>query len=315
MSERMFTQAELDALCRPPRDQMLAVLADGDGAAVKAKYAALEDAFLLFHQVYHRWVALEQAFLYERYGHEGLYKAVSINPIALHAMRMEMTPAELLQGSRSAKDEMNGLIDAGDAVAIMRRYDELERGFRNVHDLYREWLSLLLSHVYREYGIDALEQCLRHSSGARWMPWMMEEVETDARVRIVNWTALMLANFASFRLEEDDEKFTLHQDPCGSCGRQIRMGCHELPLDLAIVKEKHPITFNEGNVTVYQTHLAVMHTIMPIERIGAPWPAIRCPAGATGGPCRIVLFKNAKTAAAEDYERVGLRKPKTAAHA
>ncbi|MGE0337168.1 MAG: hypothetical protein AB7O21_16445, partial [Gammaproteobacteria bacterium] len=120
---------------------------------------------------------------------------------------------------------------------------------------------------------------------------------------------LLLGNFASIRIEEDDEKFILHQDPCGSCGRQIRQGCHAPPVDLAIVKEKHPITFNAGNVTVYQAHLAVMHTIMPIERIGAPWPAIRCPAGASGGPCQIVLFKNPRTAAAEDYARVGMCKP------
>lgn len=309
MAERMFTQAELDALCRPPRAQFEEVLASGDKVAAQAKYAALEEAFLLFHEIYHRWVALEQAFIFEQWGHEGLYKAVSINPIALHAMRLEMTPDELLQGSKSAQDEMRRLIEAGEVEAVLLRYDALERGFRNVHDLYREWLSLLLSHVYREYGIDALEQCLRHSSDARWMPWMLEEVKTDARTRIVNWAALMLANFASFRLEEDDEKFTIYQDPCGSCGRQIRQGCHAPPLDLAIVKEKHPITFNAGNVTVYQAHLAVMHTIMPIERIGAPWPAIRCPAGASGGPCRIILYKNPLTAAPEDYERVGMSVP------
>lgn len=307
MPDRMFSQAELDALCTPPREQLAALVEAGDWLAAKAKYATLEEAFLLFHEIYHRWVALEQAFIYEQWGHEGLYKAVSINPIALQAMRMQMTADELRQGSTSARAEMDALIDTGDATAIMQRYDELERGFRNIHDLYREWLSLLLSHVYREYGIDALEQCLRHSSDARWMPWMMEEVDLDAATRIKTWTALMLANFASFRLEEDDEKFTLYQDPCGSCGRQIRQGCHAPPLDLAIVREKHPITFNEGNVTVYQAHLAVMHTIMPIERIGAPWPAIRCPAGATGGPCRIVLYKNARTAAPEDYARVGMR--------
>lgn len=309
MTVRMFSQAELAALCTPPRDQLLAALATGDKAAAKATYAALEDAFRTFHEIYYRWVALEQAFLYEQYGHEGLFKAVSINPIVVHAMQLGMTSEELLHGGRSVKDEMNALIDTASTDAVMRRYDSLERGFRNLHDLYREWLSLLLSHVYREYGVDALERCLRHSSDARWMPWMLEDVTHDVRQRLREWTALLLGNFASIRIEEDDEKFILHQDPCGSCGRQIRQGCHAPPVDLAIVKEKHPITFNAGNVTVYQAHLAVMHTIMPIERIGAPWPAIRCPAGASGGPCQIVLFKNPRTAAAEDYARVGMCKP------
>lgn len=309
MSNRMFSQAELDAMSRPPREQLVAALASGDATAAKTRYAALEAAFLLFHDIYRRWVALEQEFIFSNYGHEGLTKAGAIERVVLHGMRLGMTPEELLQGSTPAAEEMAALIDRGDHAAVLRRYDELERGFRNVHDLYREWLSLLLTYVYREHGVDALEACLRHSSEARWMPWMLEEVKRDARERITEWAALMLANFATFRLEEDDEKFTLHQDPCGSCGRQIRQGCHEPPLDIAIVTEKHPITFNAGNVTVYQTHLAVMHTIMPIEKIGAPWPAIRCPAGATGGPCQIVLYKDALRAAPEDYTRVGLAPP------
>lgn len=308
MSSHMFTQPELDAMCRPPREQLALSLAIGDKTAAKQKYAELEEAFLAFHEIYYHWVALEQAFIYQNYGHDGLVKAVSINPVIVAAMKLDISVDELLHGGLSAKAEMNALLDTAGNEEVMRRYDQLEKGFRNIHDLYREWLSLLLSHVYREYGIDALERCLRHSSDARWMPWMLEDVTHDVRQRLREWTALLLGNFASIRLEEDAEKFLLYQDPCGSCGRQIRQGCHSAPLDLAIVKEKHPITFMEGNVTVYQAHLAVMHTIMPIERIGAPWPAIRCPAGASGGPCTIVMYKDPHTAAPEDYARVGMRR-------
>jgi hypothetical protein len=141
------------------------------------------------------------------------------------------------------------------------------------------------------------------------MPWMMEDITHDPQERIRSWITLLLGNFAKIRVEEDDEKFTIFQDPCGSCGRQIRDGCYKPPLNLAVVKEKHPITFNSGEVTVYQAHLAVMHTIMPIERIGAPWPAIVCPKGATGGPCRIFMYKNPRAAAPEHYAMVGLTRP------
>ena len=36
-----------------------------------------------------------------------------------------------------------------------------------------------------------------------------------------------------------------------------------------------------------------MHTIMPLERIGAPWPPIHCPKTA-GEPCRILFYKDPK---------------------
>jgi hypothetical protein len=65
----------------------------------------------------------------------------------------------------------------------------------------------------------------------------------------------------------------------------------------------------EGDVTVYQAHIAVMHTIMPIERIGAPWPAIDCAKGATGGTCRVMMYKDPRTAAPEHYAMVGMPQP------
>ena len=309
MTTRLFTQDELDAMCRPPREQMYAALETGDRAEAKAKYAELEESFLAFHDIYHHWVATEQEFIYETHGHEGLAKAAPISAVLAEALKLDMSVGEVLNCSKSAIDRMNALIDKGDVEEVKKLYDYMEKGFRDLHDLYREWVSLLLSHVYREYGIDELEQCLRFSSDKRWMPWMMDDITHDATARLQSWVALLLGNFATLRIEEDGEKFTLFQDPCGSCGRQIRQGCLKPPLNLALVKEQHPLSFLDGNVSVYQAHIAVMHTIMPIERIGAPWPAIVCEKGATGGLCRVIMYKDPRTAAPEHYAMVGMQQP------
>jgi len=306
---RLFTQAELDALCRSPQEQMAVALASGDKEATKRKYAELEDAFLGFHDIYHHWVATIQEFIYERYGHDALAKAAPLGAVLAETLKLDMSVGEVLNCSKSAKERMAALIETGTADEVKKLYTYLEKGFQDLHDLYREWVSLLLSHVYREYGVEALEQCLRFSSEKRWMPWMLEDITHDAKERVCSWISLLLGNFATIRVEEDDEKFTIFQDPCGSCGRQIRAGCYKPPLNLSVVQEKHPITLNSGEVTVYQAHLAVMHTIMPIERIGAPWPAIVCPGGASDGPCRIFMYKNPRTAAPEHYTRVGVAQP------
>ncbi len=308
-AQRLFTQDELDAMCRPPKEQMATALENGDQESAKKKYAELEEAFLAFHNIYYHWVATAQEFIYEQYGHEGLAKATPLGTVLVEALKLNMSVGEVLNCSKSAKERMVVLIDAADTEETMKFYIYMEKGFQDLHDLYREWTSLLLSHVYREYGIEALEQCLRFSSEKRWMPWMMDDVTHDPKERLQSWVKLLLGNFATIRLEEDDEKFTIFQDPCGSCGRQIRNGCYKPPLNLAVVKESHPISYNRGEVTVYQAHLAVMHTIMPIERIGAPWPAIVCPEGASGGPCQIFMYKNPHTAAPEHYEMVGMQKP------
>lgn len=308
-TQRLFTQTELSDLCRLPKDQMAAVCESGDKEAAKMKYIELENAFLAFHDIYYHWVATIQEFIYEHYGHDGLAKATPLGAVLMEALKLNMSVQEVLDCSQSAKERMTALIDAGNMAEAKKLYAYLEKGFQDLHDLYREWLSLLLSHVYREHGVAALAQCLRFSSEKRWMPWMMEDITHDPKRRLQDWISLLLGNFATLRVEEDDEKFTIFQDPCGSCGRQIRAGCHKPPLNLAVVKERHPLTFNRGGVTVYQAHIAVMHTIMPIERIGAPWPAIVCPEGENGGPCRIFMYKNPRAAAPEHYAMVGMKQP------
>jgi hypothetical protein len=48
---------------------------------------------------------------------------------------------------------------------------------------------------------------------------------------------------------------------------------------------------HHGDVPVYRTHVAVMHDLMPLERIGTRWPEITCPQGVSGGECTVVLRK------------------------
>ena len=112
-AEGLFTQAELGAMCRSPREQMAAALENGDKEAAKKKYAELEEAFLAFHDIYYHWVATAQEFIYERYGHEGLAKAVPLGAVLVEALKLNMSVGEVLNCSKSAQERMTALIDAG----------------------------------------------------------------------------------------------------------------------------------------------------------------------------------------------------------
>ena len=50
------------------------------------------------------------------------------------------------------------------------------------------------------------------------------DIERPPEVRIRTWAAMLHGNFADIRVDEDDEKFVITQDPCGSCGRQLASG-------------------------------------------------------------------------------------------
>ena len=305
---RLFTRAELDALCLDGTGRVMAALDSGDKARAKEVYVDVESAFREFHEIYTKWVATIFEFLFEHHGHEEMAKAIPLENMLAGAFRMGLTLGEVTTASDSPQRRMELLIESGDTVGAKKFYVEIEKACRDMHDFYREWVSWLLSHVYREYGVEELNRCLRYSSEKGWMPWMMEDITHDVQTRLRDWTRLLaVGNFATITIEEDDEKFILTQNPCGSCGRQHNDGRHEPPWNLAVIKEKHPITFNRGEVTAYRTHIAVMHTIMPIERIGVPWPVIQCP-GVKGGTCKILLYKDPRQAAPEHYEMVGMSK-------
>ena len=137
---------------------------------------------------------------------------------------------------------------------------------------------------------------------------MPDDIARDPETRIRTWAGMLQGNFATVRVEEDDDKFVITQDPCGSCGRQLAAGRHPGPFDHATVAEVHPITFDRGDVPVYRTHVAVMHFLVPEARIGVPWPVVACPRGTVAAPCRIHLYKDPLDPAAR-VDAAALRAP------
>jgi hypothetical protein len=164
--------------------------------------------------------------------------------------------------------------------------------WRDEHDRGLDAVCAQISHVYRTHGIDVLEQSMRAVGDETLLAWMPRDIERPPEVRIRTWTAMLQGNFAEITIAEDDEKFVITQDPCGSCGRQLECGAFPGPLDHAIVTEMHPITFERGDVPIYRTHVAVLHFLAPEERLGVPWPVVACPRGTVPGPCRVTLYKD-----------------------
>ena len=82
--------------------------------------------------------------------------------------------------------------------------------------------------------------------------------------------------------------------------------------DIAIVREACPLSFGDGGVPVYRTHVAVFHYLLPMERGGVPWPVIRCPRQLGTGPCRVLLYKDPSRTPPEHATEMGM--PPTRAH-
>jgi hypothetical protein len=190
------------------------------------------------------------------------------------------------------RDAVRACLADGDREGACAVFGRLETSMRIVHDNACVRAVAALSHVYRTYGIEGLESCIRHAGERTLLNFMPHDLARGPAERIKQWSRMMLGNFASITVDEYDDRFVITQDPCGTCTRQVTDGCYAPPVDLAVVRERCPLTFGQGDMPVYRTHVAVMHYLQPLERIGVPWPAIECPAGVTDGPCRVTIYKD-----------------------
>jgi hypothetical protein len=121
---------------------------------------------------------------------------------------------------------------------------------------------------------------------------------------------LSVGAFSELQITEEDDRWVVHQLVCGNCGRQLRDRYADASWGLEIVTEQGPLTFGQPQLTIYQTHLAVIHPMYAIDIVGAPWPSFECVGMRRHGDhCRLVVYKDPATTAPEYYAMVGKTAP------
>jgi hypothetical protein len=177
------------------------------------------------------------------------------------------------------------------SVVDLDGYDALEGRLRRVHDARVDLVSLLWTAVHEVGGREALESVLRELAEGSLLRWMVDDVAQPLEDRLREWTAVMRANFTQISIQEHAEGFTITADPCGSCSRQLAEG-RSAAEGLAVVEPFAPEHVGSEPVPVYRSHVGLMHWALPVERTGAPWPVIHCPAGTGWGPCQLTLHED-----------------------
>ncbi|MFA5884929.1 MAG: hypothetical protein WDA60_13845 [Acidimicrobiia bacterium] len=274
---RLLDDATLAELGRDPVERVRDAVERGDAAAAADLAARARRGWARGIDGFRAWIVHTLAFLTDRFGatEAGLALGEVIAAVATWTPWSSAEPTPETTGI--------ALLDALRADA---------RVARDEHDRWLDAVCVALTHVYRIHGVDVLRDAIEYAGDQTLLAWMPDDIGRDPVARVRTWTAMLQGNFASVSVSEDDAKFTVTQDPCGSCGRQLAAGRHPGPLDLATVREVHPITFERGDVPVYRTHVAVMHFLVPEARIGVPWPVVACPRGLDAAPCRIHLYKD-----------------------
>lgn len=285
MSDEPLSEAALRRLGRTPRQCVVEAMADGPDAT-RAEVSGWEHRYRRALKGLTTWLDQSTLALQQRPG--------GAAALARALARSEVPPpgggteADLRTVATRHADQVAEALRTDGVEAATALYDEVEAAHRRIHDGRLDLVSLVWSELVALGGRDALEDCLRSLADTSLMLWMATDRQQDLAARASEWAAVMRANFSSITVTQDADGVTFTSDPCGSCSRQILAGRPEA-LGLETVAPFAPEHVGPDAVTVYRAHVGLMHWLMPLERVGEPWPLIRCPRGQGTGPCSLTL--------------------------
>jgi hypothetical protein len=126
-----------------------------------------------------------------------------------------------------------------------------------------------------------------------------------------------------FELIEEEDRFILRFDPCGSGGRIIRGDSiegtparMEPPYNWKTSEDPRPWNHFTKGICLYCEHCIILMEEMPIDRFGYPVRVVDPPVYPDNNPdpglrqkCQWQMFKDPTSIPAEYYQRVGRTKP------
>jgi len=288
-STRLFTDDELAALATPPRARLAAHLAAGDLDGFERTVREFDRAHRGSVDGYSAWGASTVRHALDVHAEDA---AALFDALRHFHATYPGEAVDLATAPATTPEQVVDLARAGDHAGAVAAWDQLTTEWRDRNDFGRDLVSALLSFVYRQHGPDALEATIRRGGTDTLIAFLPTDIARPPEKRLLSTARMLHGHFTVFTITEDDEKFTIHQDPCGTCTTQLAEGRYAPPLDLAVVTEVHPVTGGRGDTPIYRTHIPVMHVLMAREEIGVPWPLPMCPAGLGTGPCPSHIFKD-----------------------
>jgi hypothetical protein len=205
--------------------------------------------------------------------------------------------------ARLADEAIGALIDGqpGRALEALAAKDD---AWLAVHDPIVRFMADVFAWALDRFGEQGLlDFHLATAEGQRagFVKWEQMPAEDFAAT-----TAFLLRqHMGQVRVEEDAQRFTIRQSPCGSGGRLRLLGAYEGPGALPWVETAGPLTFGEPRMPVYCTHCAIWNGSATLRWFGRAHWVFDGPAR-TDGSCTLHLYKRREDAPADYARRVGL---------
>ena len=218
------------------------------------------------------------------------------------------TDQELKKMGTRTLDLVFEAIDAGKKEEAKDLAKRMYQEFNYLHDGYMFWVTGLLTYIYENHGIDAVEAAERkaHTIEAKVVFKPLEK--TDIRSQVEHMASGLRGHLQPITIREDDEKITLTMQPCGSGERIIQKGGYNPEVGLAIVKGAHRITWGMENFPLYCVHCPIME-MLQIENTGDFGATHIVAQPIHHGACQFTFYKDSANIPEEFYTRIGKKRP------
>jgi hypothetical protein len=215
---------------------------------------------------------------------------------------------ELHEMGRRTLDLVLEAIEAGDKDKAKELAQRMYSEFNHLHDGYMFWVTGLQSYIYKNYGIEAVEEAEREAHTTEAKIVFKPPEKTDFRSLVEHQVSGLRGHLQPITVEEDDEKVSITMLPCGSGERIIQKGGYDPEAGLARVKEPHRITWGMKDFPIYCVHCPVME-MLDIENTGNFRVAHFVSEPLCQESCQFVFYKDPARIPEEYYTRIGKTKP------
>jgi hypothetical protein len=192
-------------------------------------------------------------------------------------------------GQRTA-DLLQASIENGDTEEAIKLARRMYNEFSAMHDLYRDWVTHLLTIIGKRFGDEALGEALEETVGGYTRRLSSRYEGKSVRRRIEILAAGLRGHLQPFDLEEDDEKITITPRPCGSGERLAKDGAYGPPCNFLKIKKPQPMTFGRSDFPVYCSH-CYFQNILPTKPGGSPLFVTEPSPDLGDKPCHIHIYK------------------------
>ena len=215
---------------------------------------------------------------------------------------------ELKEMGTPTLDLLIKAIDEGDGSKAKELAKRMQKEFNHLHDGYMVWITGLLSYIYSNYGVDAVEEAEKEAHTIEGRTVFKPSGKTDLRSMVEEMAGNLRGHFQPIEIKEDDEKFTITMKPCGSGERLIQMGGYDPDFGLKKVKDPHPITWNMKDFPLYCVHCPIME-MLEYESSGKLGIVHLVSEPKVIGECHFAIYKDPENIPEECYTRIGKEKP------